>query len=70
LQENQVINFSDIVQYFPHIGEPILKKGLKEIEVEIDRNGECKFTDKFDAEKFQDRMTPEMICYYESARHG
>lgn len=70
LQENKTINFYDIVRFFPHIGEPILKKGLKEIEVEIDRNGICQFNDNFDEEKFKDRMTPEMICQYESARFG
>lgn len=50
--------------------EQILKNGLKEIEVEIDRNGECKFTRNFEEERFKDRMTPEMICQYESACHG
>jgi hypothetical protein len=35
---------------------------LKESEIDIDRNGECKFTDKFDEESFKERMTPEMIC--------
>jgi hypothetical protein len=50
------------VRFFPHIGEPILKKGLKEIEVEIDRNGLCQFNENFEEEKFKDRMTPEMIC--------
>jgi hypothetical protein len=58
------------VRFFPHIGEPILKKGLKEIEVEIDRNGLCQFNENFEEEKFKDRMTPEMICQYESAREG
>jgi hypothetical protein len=48
------------VRFFPHIGEPILKKGLKEIEVEIDRNGLCQFNENFEEEKFKDRMTPEM----------
>ena len=47
-----MIHFHDIVHFFPDIGEPILKKGLKEIEVEIDRNGECKFTGNYDKEKF------------------
>lgn len=65
-----MINFSDIIHFFPTIGEPIHKKNLREIEVEIDRNGECKFNANFDEEKFKDRMTPEMICQYESARHG
>ena len=36
----------------------------------VDRDGKCKFDKKFDEEKFKDRMTPEMICQYESARHG
>ncbi len=62
LQENKIINFADIASYFPGIGEPILKKGLKEIEVEVDRNGECKFSQNFDEEKFKDRMTLEMSC--------
>jgi len=70
LQENKFINFQDIVHFFPSIGEPILKKGLKEIEVEVDRNGQCTFNVNFDEEKYKDRMTPEMICQYESARHG
>jgi hypothetical protein len=48
----------------------VLKKGLKEIEVEIDRNGICSFNESFEEEKFKDRMTPEMICQYESAREG
>lgn len=65
-----MIYFNDIVRFFPHIGEPILKKGLKEIEVEIDRNGICQFNENFEEEKFKDRMTPEMICQYESAREG
>ena len=58
------------MRFFPNIGEPILKKGLKEIEVLVDRDGRCKFDKKFDIEKQKDRMTPEMICQYESARHG
>lgn len=58
------------MSFFPNIGEPILKKGLKEIDVEIDRNGECRFAANFDEEKHKDRMTPEMICQFESARHG
>lgn len=52
LQENSCVLFSDVCEWFGYIGEPILKKGLKDIEVEIDRNGECKFTESFDAERF------------------
>ena len=57
-----MINFSDIRSFFPQIGSPILKKGLKEIEVEQDKKGLCKFNSNFEEEKFKDRMTPEMIC--------
>ena len=49
--DNNTINFQDIVRFFPQIGEPILKKGLKEIEVLVDRDGRCKFDKKFDIEK-------------------
>ena len=34
------------------------------------RDGQCEFTKQFDGERFKDRMTPEMICQYESALHG
>lgn len=70
LQENKTIKFADIVDYFPQFREQILKNSLKESEIDIDRNGECKFTEKFDEERFKERMTPEMICQYESALHG
>ena len=43
-----MIKFADIIDFFPQIREQILKNSLKESEIEIDRNGECKFTDKFD----------------------
>jgi len=64
------MSFHDIRQFFPQIGSPILKKGLKEIEVEQDRNGFCRLNANFEMERHKDRMTPEMICQYESARHG
>jgi hypothetical protein len=62
LQENKTIKFADIVDFFPQFREQILKNSLKESEIDIDRNGECKFTEKFDEERFKERMTPEMIC--------
>ena len=62
LQENKVMSFNDIRQFFPQIGSPILKKGLREIEVEIDRNHECRLNANFELERHKDRMTPEMIC--------
>lgn len=64
------MSFQDIRQFFPQIGSPILKKGLKEIEVEQDRGGNCQLNEHFEIERHKDRMTPEMICQYESARHG
>ena len=64
------MSFHDIRRFFPQIGSPILKKGLKEIEVEQDRNGLCKLNANFAMERHEDRMTPEMICQFESARHG
>lgn len=58
------------MQFFPQMREQILKNSLKESEIDIDRNGECKFTEKFDEERFKEKMTPEMICQYEAAIHG
>ena len=62
LQDNETVKFAKILQFFPQIREQILKNSLKESEIDIDRNGECKKTDKFDIESFKEKMTPEMIC--------
>ena len=41
LQENEIVRFQDIVDFFPQFREQILKNSLKESEIEIDRNGQC-----------------------------
>ena len=65
------VYFSDIQRLFPQIRDQILKNGMKETEIEIDRNGICNFNQsKYVPERFKDRMTPEMICQFESACHG
>jgi len=71
LEENDKVYFSDIQRLFPQIRDQILKNGMKETEIEIDRNGVCNFNQsKYVPERFKDRMTPEMICQFESACHG
>jgi hypothetical protein len=43
LEENDKVYFSDIQRLFPQIMDQILKNGMKETEIEIDRNGVCNF---------------------------
>jgi hypothetical protein len=43
---------------------------LKDYDIEVNRDGYCRFQKNFEPEKFKERMTPENICQYESARFG
>ena len=64
------VDFNDIKRKFPDINEAILKKGLKDYDIEVTRDGQCRFQKNFEVEKFKERMTPENICQYETARFG
>lgn len=41
LQENERINFFELNKFFSYINDQILKKIIKEIHVEVDRNQTC-----------------------------
>lgn len=48
----------------------MLKKFIKEIQVEVTREQKCRSTEKLSDETIKNLITPEMICQYESARYG
>lgn len=51
LQENDNnVEFSQINRYFPYINDQVLKKIMKEIFVEVDRNQFCSLTKEFDTD--------------------
>jgi hypothetical protein len=41
LQEQDAINFMELKKYFGIFNDQVLKKALKEIDVEVDRNQDC-----------------------------
>ena len=47
LQENNLISFMELNKYFPYINDQILKKIIKEINVEVDRNQMCYLNQEF-----------------------
>lgn len=58
------VNFNELRRYFTIFNEQVLRKTLKEIDVEIDRNQDA-FLSK--EEKFEDKIknliTPEMVSF-------
>ena len=58
------VNFNELRRYFTIFNEQVLRKTLKEIDVEIDRNQDA-FLSK--EEKFEDKIknliTPEMVRF-------
>lgn len=71
LQENNnIINFSELNKFFSYINDQILKKIIKEINVEVDRNQSCFLPQECKDEQFRQLITPENICQYESAQFG
>jgi len=45
----------------------MLKKFIKEIHVEVNRDGICSKNCQMADETFKNMLTPEMICRFESA---
>ena len=71
LQENENrISFSELNKYFSYINDQILKKIIKDINVEVDRNQICSLAQEYKDEQFKSLITPENICQYESALYG
>jgi len=63
LQENNnIINFSELNKFFSYINDQILKKIIKEINVEVDRNQSCFLPQECKDEQFRQLITPENIC--------
>ena len=48
----------------------MLKKFIKEIQVEVNRDQVCSSTKQLSDETIKNLITPEMICRYESALYG
>ena len=63
LQENENrISFSELNKYFYYINDQILKKIIKDINVEVDRNQTCSLAQEYKDEQFKSLITPENIC--------
>lgn len=60
----------ELNKYFPYINDQILKKIIKEINVEVDRNQMCYYNQEFNDQQFNSLITPENLCQYESAQFG
>ena len=65
---------SDISQMFP-LPEQMIKKFIKEISVEVDKQGWCTYNDREGQKQLTDvpvsnLITPEKACRYESAQFG
>lgn len=68
---NNRINFNELRRYFTIFNEQVLRKTLKEIDVEIDRNQDAFLAhDESIEDKIKNLITPENICQYESAEFG
>lgn len=63
------INFKFFTNLFPNITEQILKRTLKEIGIEIDKNI-CFFNPNKPVNKTENTITPENVCQYESCLYG
>lgn len=48
----------------------MLKKFIREIQVEVNRDQICSSTKQLSEETIKNLITPEMICRYESALYG
>jgi len=48
----------------------MLKKFIKEISVEVNRDQVCSSTKQLGEETINNLITPEMICQFESAKYG
>lgn len=70
LQENERISFFELNKFFSYINDQILKKIIKEIHVEVDRNQTCALAQEYKDEQFRQLVTPENVCQYESAQYG
>ena len=71
--DNRVL-LSDISQMFP-LPEQMIKKFIKEISVEVDKQGWCTYNDREGQKQLTDvpvsnLITPEKACRYESAQFG
>lgn len=63
LQENENrISFAELNKYFSYINDQILKKIIKDINVEVDRLQTCSLAQDYKDEQFKSLITPENIC--------
>lgn len=53
LQENERISFFDLNKFFAYLNDQILKKMIKEINVEVDRNQTCSLQQEYKDEQFR-----------------
>jgi hypothetical protein len=60
----------ELNKFFSYITDQILKKIIKEINVEVDRFQMCSLAQEYNDEQFKQLITPENICQYESAQYG
>jgi hypothetical protein len=71
LQENNNrLDFREIQHLFSYLTDQMLKKFIKEISVEVNRDQVCSSTRQLSDETIKNLITPEMICQYESALYG
>lgn len=64
------INFRFFSSLFPNVTEQILKKHLKEIGVDVDKNICFYSSHKLPNQKHESLISPENICQYESCLRG
>jgi hypothetical protein len=62
-ENNGYISFQELNHYFPYINDQILKKIIKEINVEVDRNQNCQFTQEYNEEQYRSLITPENVRF-------
>jgi hypothetical protein len=70
-EHNNMVHFHEIITRFgKYGGDQILKKIIKDISVEVDRNQVCALTETDTEDARRAKLTPEEICQYESALFG
>ena len=71
LQENNNrLDFREVKHLFSYLTDQMLKKFMKDISVEVNRDQICSSTGQLSEETKKNLITPEMICQYESALYG
>lgn len=67
---NRRLSFSEVARFFHIFNDQILRKALKEVGIEVDRNQDAFLPDEESIEdKIKTLMTPENVCQYEAAEH-